>query len=75
MIVLLIVSMRFIIELDYSRLLEYEARSLTGVPSLVQRWYGLFSPRYPGLLVTCVQKDKKKRLHQTLVTKYAQEAL
>ena len=53
----------------------WEARSLTGVPILVQRWYGLFSLRYPGLLVICVQKEKKKRLYQTLVPSYVQEAL
>ena len=40
---------------------------------MVQRCYGLFFPRYPGISVICFLKEKKNRLHQTLVPKYAQE--
>ena len=41
---------------------------------MVQRCCGLFFLRYPGVLVICFLKEKKNRLHQTVVPKYAQEA-
>ena len=49
----------------------------SALPILYGKWCsaGTFLFRYPGLLVICFQKEKKKRLHQTLVPKYAQEAL
>ena len=56
-----------------------EARTLPGVTFCSVNGVALlrffFFSRYPGLLVICFLKEKKKRLHQTLVPKYAQEAL